>query len=109
MAAINKKSSIEVLEPVVEYQDTKSSSLKHSPRPHILKGKKVALLANWKPVSVQFLETLAQKLAQKAELESAFVRNPDWKFTHAERVTKISPEADELARECDLMVSGVAD
>jgi hypothetical protein len=94
---------------VVEYQDSKPSAPKAPPRPQSLKGKKALLLANWKPISVPFLEVLAEELAQKAELKSAVVRNPDWQFTHPQRVAKIGPEADELARQCDLMVSGVAD
>lgn len=109
MVAINKESLIEIIEPVAEYQNAKPSTFKHSPRPRILKGKKVALLANFKRMSVIFLENLAQKIARKAELESAFVHSPDWKFFNPERVGKIGPEADELARQCDLIVSGVAD
>ncbi len=106
---------IEIVEPTVEYRATveyqgiKPPTAVQSPRPHTLKGKRVLLLANWKPMATPFLESLAQKLAQKAELHSCFVRTPAWNFTHPDLVGKIAPEADDLARQCDLMVSGVAD
>lgn len=109
MAEKRKGLFVEIVEPVVDYQDVKQAISSRSPRPRGLQGRTVALIANWKPISVPFLEALAQQLAQKVELKSAFVRNPDWQFTHPERVGKIGREVDELARQCELMMSGVGD
>lgn len=103
-----QESFLEIIPPVVDYLDEKPSA-KAAPRPRSLEGKRVALLANWKPISVPFMAALAGELGQKTSVKSAFARNPDWQFTHPERVGKIGPEVDALAQQCDLMVSGVSD
>lgn len=114
---VEKKSGqiIEIVDPVVEYratiehQGTKPPTSTPSHRPSSLKGKRVLLIANWKPMATPFLESLAGKLAPKAELHSCFVRTPSWNFSHPSLVGKIAPEADDFAKQFDLLVSGVAD
>ena len=100
--------SIEIIEPVVEYLDAKRPTAIAPSRPNSLEGKTIALLANWKPISLPFLEVVAEGLNAKSSL-NAFALQPDWQFTHPERIGKIAPEADRIAQRCDLMLSGVAD
>jgi len=100
--------SIEIIEPVVEYLDTQGPIVIAPRRPNSLEGKTIALLANWKPISLPFLEVVAERLNANPGLNS-FALQPDWQFTHPQRVGKIAPDADRLAQRCDLMLSGVAD
>lgn len=99
---------IEIVEPVVEYLDAKQPTAKTPRRPNSLEGKTIALLANWKPISLPFLEVMAERLRANLGL-NAFALHPDWQFTHPQRVGKIAPEADRIAQQCQLMLSGVAD
>lgn len=108
MAAAAKEVFMEIIPPVVDYLDEKLPEEPVS-RPSSLDGKRIALLANWKPISTPFMAALAEELGQKTSVKSAFARTPDWQFTHPERVGKIGPEVDALAQQCDLMISGVAD
>lgn len=102
-------SVLEVVVPVADYQDLQRPAFKPAQRPKSIEGKTVVLLPNFKAISPPFLEALAQRLTKEAHVKHAFVHNPDWQFTHPERVGKIAPEVDKLAREWDLMVSGVGD
>jgi len=106
--SVSTSQTIEIVEPVVEYMDTHRPTATAPRRPNNLEGKTIALLANWKPISLPFLEVIAARLKTNPGLD-AFALQPDWQFTHPERVGKIAPEADRLAQRCDLMLSGVAD
>lgn len=101
--------SLRIVNPVADYQDFEQPVLKSPQRPHSIKGKTIAMVPNWKAISPPFMAALAQRVTKGADAKHAFMHNPDWQFTHPERVGKIGPEIDKLARECDLMVSGVAD
>lgn len=103
-----KEVFLEIIPPVVDYLDEKPPE-KPASRPSSLDGKRIALLANWKPISTPFMAALAEEIGRKTSVKSAFARTPDWQFTHPERVGKIGPEVDALAQQCDLMVSGVSD
>lgn len=109
MARKTRQSFLEIVVPVVDYQDLKRHAFKPPQRPKSITGKTIALLPNFKTISPPFMEALAQRLARETGVKHAFVHNPDWQFTHPERVGKIAPEVDGLVRECDLMVTGVGD
>jgi hypothetical protein len=109
MTEAAKQQFIEIIPPVVTYQDSQPSRFESAKRPSTLDGKRISLLANWKPISLPFIEVFAEQLAKKTPLKIACARYPNWQFTHPERVAKISPEVDDLARQCDLMLSGVGD
>ena len=101
---------IDVVVPSPVFRDfIKAPDPNPPPRPASLTGKTIALLPNWKAISAPFLDIFAQRLNAETEMKHAFMHNPDWKFTHPEHVGKIGPEIDRLAKECDVMVSGVAD
>jgi hypothetical protein len=102
--------SIEVIVPVADYQDfTEPKAIVVPKRPDTISGKKIMCVPNWKAISAPFMDVFARRLNQDTDVKSAVMFNPDWQFTHPERVGKIGPEIDRLAKECDLMCSGVAD
>jgi hypothetical protein len=103
------ESYFEVVVPVADYQDVVGSAFAPPRRPPTLSGKTIALIPNDKPFSPGFLEPLTQRFAGRTEIQRAYMYHPDWQFTHPGRVGKIAPEVDKLARECDLMISGVGD
>jgi hypothetical protein len=110
MASIAELSYLEVVVPVPEYQDEiHPATTKFPERPASIKGTTIALLPNWKAICPPIMEVLAQRFNKDTDVKHAFMYNPDWQFTHPERVAKIGPEVDELVKKCDLMVSGVGD
>lgn len=104
------RSFSDIVMPVADYQDVTQSACARPPRPRSIRGKTVALLPNFRVISPAFLESLAQKLQQETDVSRAFLHStPDWPFNHPEHLGKIALEMDKFAKECDLMVSGVAD
>ena len=94
--------------PVVDFPEQLASN--RPARPSSLKGKRVAVLPNFRAISPAFLQVVADRLAKNTPVAHAFVHNvPDWPFNHPDRVATIGPQIDKVARECDLMISGVSD
>ncbi len=101
---------LSVVVPVAEYQDLVQTPAATPPkRPASIKGKTVICLPNWKAISPPFMEAFAKRLNTDTDVTNAIFHNPDWQFTHPERVAKIGPEIDQLLQGIDLMTSGVAD
>ena len=102
------KSYLEIVVPVAEYQDTQQSIATHARRPGTIKGKSATLLASEKSSSPPFIRALVQRMSGETEAAHVVMHNPDWAFFHPTRAAAIAPEIDELARDCDLVVCGVA-
>lgn len=96
-----------IVSPVAEFRDVEQKSSLHAHRSG-LAGKKMLLLPAEKSSSPPFVEALADRVAAGTAAACAFTRNPDWAFFHPERARVIDAEIDALARECDVMLSGVA-
>lgn len=110
MPTKTKRSFLEILVPAADYQDRERPASRHPPRPRSIKGKTVVLVPNLKVISPPFMETLAQRLKRETGVKRAFTFNSsDWAFNHPQRMEKIASEVDGLARECELMVSGIGD
>lgn len=110
MAETAKQSLLEIVVPVVDYQDVMQSVSARPPRPRSVRGKTIALLPNFRVISPPFMEALAQRLGKGTGVKRAFMHNvPEWQFNHPERVGRIGPEVDRFSRECDLVVSGIGD
>ena len=99
--------ALTIVSPVAEYQDVDRSRSSHAVR-RGMAGKRALLLPAEKSSSPPFVDALARRMAAGTSVRSAFVRNPDWAFFHPQRAESIDAEVDALARECDLVVSGVA-
>jgi hypothetical protein len=108
MAAETKQSFLEVVVPVADYRDLKQPVFGHAPRPGSITGRTVALLPSEKSSSPPFMQALTRRLAAETDVKRAVMHNPDWPFFHPQRTAAIAPEIDKLARECDLVVLGVA-
>jgi len=108
MAAQTNRSFLEVVVPVADYRDLKQPVFGHASRPGSITGRTVVLLPSEKSSSPPFMQALTQRLAAETDVKRAVMHNPDWPFFHPERATGITPEIDKLARECDLVVLGVA-
>lgn len=104
-----KQAYLEIVSPVVEYQDQNGNVAEAPRRPKTIGRSTVLALPNFKTISPPFMEALAQRLAKKKGVKRAYMHNPDWQFTHPERVGRIGPEIDTLVRACELMVSGIGD
>jgi hypothetical protein len=103
-------SYLDILVPTAAFRDFIHEPAADPPvRPLSIAGKTIALIPNWKAISAPFLDVFAKRLNAGTDIKHAFMHNPDWQFTHPERVAKIGPEIDKLVAQCDLMVSGVAD
>jgi|GEM_PF-3773909 len=101
---------LEIVVPTAAYRDFIHEPVADPPaRPQSVSGKIIALVPNWKAISAPFLDVFARRLNAGTDVKHAFMHDPDWQFTHPERVAKIGPEIDKLVEKCDLMVSGVAD
>lgn len=99
-----------VVDPQANYQDFDAEPVTHYPqRPSSLAGKRIAFLPNWKNGLRPFVRIIAERMDKDTDAQRAFYVETDWLYTHPDRVGRIPPEADKLARECDLMVSGVGD
>ena len=108
MAAQTDQSFLEVVVPVADYRDLKQPVFGHASRPGSITGRTVVLLPSEKSSSPPFMQALTQRLAAETDVKCAIMHNPDWPFFHPERAAGITPEIDKLARECDLVVLGVA-
>lgn len=75
-------SFLEIVLPVVEYQDQKRRALEPPPRPRRLSGKTIAALPNFKTISPPFMSALAARLGTETDAGRAYMHNPDWQFTH---------------------------
>ena len=98
----------DIVMPVVDFPEQIASD--RPARPKSLNGKRVAVLPNFRVISPAFLQAVAERFEKSTDVGRAFMHNvPDWPFNHPERVGKIAPELDKVARECDLMISGISD
>ncbi len=110
MPTKTKRSFLEIVVPAADYRDMERAAFKRPPRPKSINGKAVALIPNLKVFSPPFMEALARRLEKDTEVKRAFMFNSaDWAFNHPQRMEKIASEVDGVARECDLMVSGIGD
>jgi hypothetical protein len=96
-----------IVSPVARFRDVEQESSRHAARAG-LAGKRALLLPAEKSSSPPFVQVLVERLAAETASAQAFMRNPDWAFFHPERSRLIDAEVDALARECDVMVTGVA-
>jgi hypothetical protein len=101
-------SYLEIVSPVADYQDTAQGIATHARRPGSIKGKTATLLPSEKSSSPPFIRALAHRMAGETEAGHVVMHNPDWAFFHPKRAAAITPEIDTLARDCDLVVCGVA-
>jgi hypothetical protein len=103
-------SVITVCNPTADFQDFKYEPVTNIPkRPASLEGMRIELLPNWKNGLKPFMRILADRFKSDTKVKNAVYRDTGWLFTHPDKVEKIGPDADKLARDCDLMVSGVGD
>jgi hypothetical protein len=105
----SKQAYLEIVSPVVVYRNQNDTASKAPRRPKTIAHATVLALPNFKTISPPFMEALAQRLATDKGVKRAYMHNPDWQFTHPERVGRIGPEIDTLVRACELMVSGIGD
>jgi hypothetical protein len=98
---------IEVISPAADYRDVDKTSARHAPRSG-LSNKRVLLLPAEKSSSPPFIAVLMKRMQAEIDAKDVFTCNPEWPFFHPARAAAIAPEIDAAARECDLMVSGVA-
>jgi len=103
----SQESVLTIVVPVAEYQDVARVAARHAQRRGV-KGMRAALLPAEKSSSPPFMRVLEQRMAGQTDVRRALLHNPDWPFFHPQRAALIPSEIDQLARECDLMVSGVA-
>jgi hypothetical protein len=101
---------INVVHPQPVYQDFDAPAVNDYPaRPVGIAGKRIAFLPNWKNGLRPFVRTIAERMDKDTDVSSAFYVETNWLYTHPDHVGKIPAEADKLAEQCDLMVSGVGD
>ena len=98
---------LEVVVPVAKYQDVEQGASTHAPRRGI-NGRSALLLPSEKSSSPPFIRALVDRMSADTAAARVFTENPEWAFFHPQRAAHIAPEIDRLARECELMVSGVA-
>jgi hypothetical protein len=98
---------LEVVVPVAAYQDVARAASRHAARRGI-EGKRIVLLPSEKSSSPPFIDVLARRMSAETRAKRVFTRAADWPFFHPQRAIAIAPEIDKVARECDLMISGVA-
>jgi hypothetical protein len=101
------KSDIEIVSPVAEYQDVDKAAAAHAARSG-LAGKRALLLPAEKSSSPPFISVLMKRMIAETRAKHVFTANPEWPFFHPTRAAAIAPEIDALARQCDVMISGVA-
>jgi hypothetical protein len=103
-------SVLSIVNPVADFQDLRERPVTEIPqRPPAIAGKTIALLPNWKAGLRPFMRVLADRFNTDTDVKNAFYLETDWLFTHPDRVGRIGPAVDQLAKKCDLMVSGVGD
>jgi hypothetical protein len=98
---------LEVVVPVAAYQDVERAVSRHAVR-RAVDGQRIALLPSEKSSSPPFIEVLARRMSAETKAKHVFMQHADWPFFHPQRAADIAPEIDRVARECDLMISGVA-
>jgi len=98
---------LEVVVPVADYQDVERTASKHAFR-HGVSGRRALLLPSEKSSSPPFIEALVSRMSAETNAAHVSMENVDWPFFHPGRSAAIEPEIDRIARECDLMISGVA-
>ena len=98
---------LEIVVPVAEYQDVEKTASTHAARTGIRK-KTALLLPSEKSSSPPFVRALLERLSAETSVKRVSMENPEWAFFHPQRAAAIEPEIDRLARECDLMITGVA-
>ncbi len=101
-------SFLEIVVPVADYQDVEQAVARHAQRPGGIKGKTAVLLPSEKSSSPPFMRALVQRMTAETPARRVFMHHAEWPFFHPSRAAAIAPEIDQLAGECDLMVSGVA-
>lgn len=102
-------SQVEVLDPTVWYAEGEETASERPARPRSIRGRRVMFIANWKPVSLPFMESLADTIHERASIDVAYTGAPSWEFTHGEPTAALQYETDTMARSSDLAVFGVAD
>jgi hypothetical protein len=103
-------SVLSVVNPVADFQDFRGEPVTDVPqRPATIGGTRIAVLPNWKIGLRPFMRVLADRFNSDTDVKNAFYLETDWLFTHPDRVDRIGPAVDALAKECDLMVAGVGD
>ena len=98
---------IEIVSPVADYQDVDKAAARHAPRDG-LSGKRALLLPAEKSSSPPFIAVLMKRMAVESDAQHVFTHDPEWPFFHPARAAAIAPEIDAVARQCDVMISGVA-
>jgi hypothetical protein len=102
-----KAGYVEIVSPVADYQDVDKVVSKHAPR-RGFSGKRALLLPAEKSSSPPFIAVLMKRMTAGTDAKHVFTQNPEWAFFHPARAAAIAPEIDALARQCDMMISGVA-
>ena len=82
---------LEIIEPVVAYQDTRASQISPATRPTTLAVKRVLFIANFKPRSLPFMEVVARTSSPQLHLGEAITQQRTWPFTNADRLKEIEP------------------
>src|SRR6476660_8121221 len=98
---------LEVVVPVAAYQDVARAPSRHAARRGI-EGQRIVLLPSEKSSSPPFIELLTRRMTAETRAKRVFMQQADWPFFHPQRASAIAPEIDKVARECDLMISGVS-
>jgi|RhiMethySRZTD1v2_1073278.scaffolds.fasta_scaffold184289_2 hypothetical protein len=96
-----------IVSPIAEYRDVEQASSKHAER-RGLTGRRALLLPAEKSSSPPFIRALVERMSADTHVSSAFMRSAEWAFFHPRGAPLIDAEVDALARECDVMISGVA-
>src|SRR5207237_6110245 len=96
-----------IVSPVAEYQDVAKEVSRHARRRGV-SGKRALLLPAEKSSSPPFMHALVARMTAETDAQRVFTSNPDWPFFHPQRAVAIAPAIDALARECDVMLSGIA-
>ena len=107
MSSKNASAILEVVVPVADYQDVDLTASQHALRRGV-SGRRAVLLPSEKSSSPPFIQALVSRMSAETSAARVSMKNVDWAFFHPERSAAIGPEIDRIAKECDLMISGVA-
>jgi len=99
--------ALKIVVPVAEYQDVVRARAECAQRRGI-RGMRAALLPAEKSSSPPFMRVLVQRMLEQTEVRDVSLHHPDWAFFHPQRAAAIPGEIDHLARQCDLVIAGVA-
>ncbi|HYC46184.1 MAG TPA: hypothetical protein VED01_11965 [Burkholderiales bacterium] len=103
----NEPTLLKIVMPVADYQDAARGVADHARR-HGVAGKRAVLLPSEKSSSPPFIQVLVGRMNAETESARVWMENVDWPFFHPARREEIGPDIDRVARDCDLMISGVA-